>query len=123
MCAYSKREGWEQTMLGFLWHGQVEEARSFLSQRSVRNQEAQAQLLGYLDKHASEIIAWERRKQTGKAIGSGRMEKAVDQVIGMRQKKKGMSWSARGSRALAALKMAERNGEGKQLFPNLSMTT
>jgi hypothetical protein len=125
MCAHSKpeREGWEQAMLKFLWHGQVSEARAFLSEQTVRNSVAQTELLGYLDKHASEIIDYERRKQTGRPIGSGRMEKAVDQVIGMRQKKKGMSWSARGSRALAALKMAELNGVWNQLFPNLSMTT
>jgi hypothetical protein len=125
MCAHSKpeREGWERVMLCFLWHGQVAEARAFLSQQAVRNPEAQAELVGYLDKHQTEIIDYERRRQTGKPLGSGRMEKAVDQVIGMRQKKKGMSWSARGSRALAALKIAELNGQWNQLFPHLSMTT
>lgn len=123
MCAHSKpeRQAWEQTMLGFLWQGQVGEARAFLSQQTVRNPGAQAELGGYLDKHAAEIIDYERRGQTGKPLGSGRMEKAVDQVIGMRQKKKGMSWSARGSRALAALKMAELNGQWQQLFPDLSL--
>jgi hypothetical protein len=123
MCAHAKpeREAWEQTMLGFLWQGQVAQARSFLSQQSVRNQAAQAELVGYLDKHAPEIIDYERRQKAGKPLGSGRMEKAVDQVIGMRQKKKGMSWSARGSRALAALKIAELNGQWQQLFPQLSM--
>lgn len=72
--------------------------------------------MGYLEKHAGEIIDYSRRSATGKWVGSGRMEKAVDQVIGMRQKKKGMSWSQQGSRTLAALKMAELNGEWEQLF-------
>ena len=72
--------------------------------------------MGYLQKHADEIINYERRKQTGKSIGSGRMEKAVDQVVGMRQKKKGMSWSATGSHALALLKIAELNGGWQQLW-------
>jgi len=43
------------------------------------------------------------------AGGSGRLEKCVDQVVGHRQKGKGMSWTKGGSRALALLKMAELN--------------
>jgi len=47
------------------------------------------------------------------------MEKGVDQVIGQRQKKKAMSWSAKGSRALAILKVVELNGRWQQLwFPD-----
>jgi hypothetical protein len=68
---------------------------------SARNQKALAGLIGYLQKHAAEIIDYARRSVCGKRIGSGRMEKAVDQVVGFGQKKKGMSWSAAGSRALA----------------------
>ena len=52
----------------------------------------------------------------GKVIGSGRMEKAVDRAVGMRQKKKGMSWSERGSHALALLKIVELNGEWDELW-------
>ena len=44
------------------------------------------------------------------------MEKGVDLVVGHRQKKKGMSWSERGSRALAILKVEELNGHWKQLW-------
>ncbi len=72
--------------------------------------------MGYLDKHEQEIIDYERRQQAGRPIGSGRMEKCVDhihagmnQVIGNRQKGKGMSWTKAGSRALALLKVAELN--------------
>ncbi len=60
-------------------------------------------------KHEEEIIDYERRQQAGRPIGSGRMEKCVDQVIGNRQKGKGMSWTKPGSRALALLKVAELN--------------
>ncbi len=63
----------------------------------------------YLEKHATEIIDYERRAAVGKAIGSGRMEKAVEQVIGRRQKDQGMSWTKTGSRALALLQVAELN--------------
>jgi hypothetical protein len=118
MSAHSKteREKWEHTVLGFVWKGQVREALDFLSTLSPRNARALSDLMGYLEKHASEIIDYGRRQATGKPIGSGRMEKGVDQVIGMRQKKKGMSWSQIGSRALALLKIAELNGMWQQLW-------
>jgi len=118
MCAHSRaeREEWEHTILGFLWQGQVSEALSFLLGVSARNGKALAELIGYLEKHTSEIIDYGRRKATGKPIGSGRMEKAVDQVIGIRQKKKGMSWSKQGSHALALLKIAELNGQWHKLW-------
>lgn len=37
------------------------------------------------------------------------MEKAVDQVVGVRQKNRGMSWTKQGSRALALLTVAKLN--------------
>jgi len=118
MSAHSRteRESWERTLLGFLWQGQVPEALSFLAMRTPRNAKALADLVGYLQKHAHEIIDYGRRQATGKPVGSGRMEKAVDQVVGIRQKKKGMSWSQIGSHALALLKIAELNGQWQQLW-------
>lgn len=112
----SERESWEKAVLGFLWQGQVSQALSFLWGLSPRNAEALSELIGYLEKHAAEILDYEGRCAAGKWVGSGRMEKAVDQVIGMRQKKKGMSWSEQGSRTLAQLKIAELNGQWDQLF-------
>ena len=111
MAAHSmkEREEWQQQTLGFLWRGKVEAATAFLSGLSARSPKALAELLGYLDKHACEIIDYERRQRAGKPLGSGRMEKCVDQVVGHRQKGKGMSWSKVGSRALALLRVAELN--------------
>ena len=89
--------------------GKVEAATAFLSGLSARSPKALSDLLGYLDKHCCEIIDYEGRQRAGKPIGSGRMEKCVDQVVGHRQKGKGMSWTKAGSRALALLKVAELN--------------
>jgi hypothetical protein len=105
----AEREEWEKVLLGFLWVGHVSEAISFLSGLNARREKAKTDLLGYLEKHASEIIDYGRRQESGKAIGSGRMEKAVDQVIGVRQKNRGMSWTKQGSRALALLTVAKLN--------------
>ena len=44
------------------------------------------------------------------------MEKTVDRAVGIRQKKKGMSWSEAGSRALSLLKVVELNGEWEELW-------
>ncbi|MGK7912065.1 MAG: hypothetical protein AB4050_11390 [Synechococcus sp.] len=72
--------------------------------------------MSYLRKHQTEIIDYRRRQKAGKTIGSGRMEKGVDLVVGHRQKKKGMSWSQAGSHALAILKIEELNARWKQLW-------
>jgi len=116
MAAHSmqERQEWERSVLSLLWRGRTSAALSFLSGLTPRNGKALTDLVGYLDKHASEIIDYERRQESGKPIGSGRMEKGVDQVIGARQKGKGMSWSQVGSRALALLKVAELNARARQ---------
>jgi hypothetical protein len=118
MVAHTKdeRERMQERVLGFLWRGGVREALSCLREVSARRVEALSELVAYLERHASEIIDYERRAKAGKVIGSGRMEKAVDQAVGMRQKKKGMSWSDTGSRALALLKVVELNGEWDELW-------
>jgi hypothetical protein len=112
----AERKTLARRLLGFLWQGQTQAALEVLSGVSARNGKALTELVGYLHKHAGEIIDYGRRRQSGKPIGSGRMEKAVDQVVGMRQKKKGMSWSRLGSQALAALKIAQLNGQWQDLW-------
>jgi hypothetical protein len=118
MVAHSKaeRERLERRVSELLWRGRVSEVLSYLRDVPARREEALSSLLLYLENHASEIIDYERRAKAGKPIGSGRMEKAVDQTVGPRQKKKGMSWSETGSRALSLLKVVELNGEWKRLW-------
>ena len=95
-----------------LCHGNTSEVFNYLTtQIKTRNQQKLDELITYLTKHEGEIINYELRRQAGKSIGSGRMEKGVDLVIGHRQKHKGMSWSSLGSKALAILKVLEFNGQ------------
>lgn len=104
-------------MLSDLWHGRVESVLEYLRmQVKAKNPEKLQELLGYLEKHQHEIINYNCRRRTGKSIGSGRMEKAVDQVFGHRQKHKGMSWRPQESRALAILKVLELNGKWHQTW-------
>ncbi len=100
-----------------LWKGETERVLTYLTTEVVgRNPARLQELIIYLQKHEAEIINYERRQQAGKTIGSGRMEKGVDQVIGKRQKDNAMSWSRKGSKALAILKVAELNHQWDSLW-------
>ena len=104
-------------LLRHLWHGRTEVALAYLRREvQAKNPQQLAALVTYLEKHCAEIIDYGRRQRAGKPIGSGRMEKGVDQVIGARQKHKGMSWSPTGSKALGILKVVELNQQWEQLW-------
>lgn len=88
-----------------LWNGEVEEVIDYIEDISSKNIRKNIEFMEYLDKHKKEIINYDKRKKAKKTIGSGFIEKTVDQIVAARQKKKGMSWSILGSRCLALLKM------------------
>jgi hypothetical protein len=113
----AEKETHVSQLLKLLWRGRTKEALEYLhTQVQTKSEKWLAALCTYLEKHESEIIDYERRQKAGKSIGSGRMEKGVDQVIGARQKSKGMSWSPTGSKALGILKVVELNGQWDQLW-------
>lgn len=106
-----------QYILEKLWRGKTLDVIEYLkTQVKAKNPTKLKDFISYLHKHKDEIIDYERRQFSGKTIGSGRMEKGVDQVIGFRQKKKGCSWSSIGSKALAILKVVELNGHWLDLW-------
>ena len=103
--------------LDHLWHGRTDAALLYLRRDvQAKNPEPLVALMTYLEKHRAEIIDDGRRQRAGKPMGSGRMEKGVDQVIGVRQKHKGMRWSLTGSKALGILKVVELNQQWEQLW-------
>ena len=124
MISRNKAEKTEHSKFLFrhLWRGNTSKVLTYLkTQIKARNQHKLDELITYITKHEREIINYEWRRQAGKTIGSGRMEKGVDTVIGHRQKHKGMSWSALGSKALAILKVTECNGQWRQTwFPQMA---
>jgi len=100
-----------------LWRGHVYTVLDYLkTEVEAKNEAKLHEFITYLDKHKEEIIDYKRRQKAGKVIGSGRAEKSCDQVIAYRQKKKAMSWSKLGSRGLGILKVAELNGQWKDLW-------
>src|SRR2546427_11546252 len=67
-------------LLAHLWHGRTEAALAYLRRDvQAKNPEPLAALVTYLEKPRAEIINYGRRQRAGKPIGSGRMEKGVDQ--------------------------------------------
>jgi hypothetical protein len=105
----TKKSGKDEHILNIkalLWKGYVNLSIDYIKKLEiVRNKEKQNELINYLEKHKTEIIDYELRQSIGKPIGSGRGEKANDIIISHRQKKKGMSWSQKGSSALAIIKV------------------
>lgn len=100
-----------------LWRGEVYTVMDYLEKKvQPKNQEKHRELINYLNKHRDEIIDYRRRKKAGKMIGSGCMEKGCDQVVGHRQKKKGMSWREAGSRSLGILRVTELNHQWKRFW-------
>ena len=88
-------------LLHYLWQGKIHSTTIALKFLVPKNQAKHQELIGYLEKNETYIIDYERRKNAGKPIGSGRMEKQNDMIVAKRQKRKGMAWSAKGARNLS----------------------
>lgn len=80
-----EREEWERQIAGLLWGGQTEESLTYVRGLRVRHAKAPTELIGSVEKRASEIIDDERRLASGKPIGSGQREQRANQVAGKRQ--------------------------------------
>lgn len=90
-----------QLLLNYLWQGKIVPATIALKFLMPKNKTKHQELIGYLEKNEAYIIDYERRQKAGKSIGSGRMEKQIDMIVAKRQKRKGLTWSAKGARNLA----------------------
>jgi hypothetical protein len=116
-CSKPERQQCVKTILHHCWVGEVDTALHFLDTGvKIRNQKVFEELKTYLTKHKAEIINYEKRLKAGKVIGSGRMESSVKQTVACRQKTKGMSWSAIGSKALAILTTQKLNNDWDGLW-------
>jgi len=97
-------------MIRYLWNGQAISALIYSDVMiETKNVAILEELQQYILKHQDEICNYNYRKAIGKVIGSGKGEKANDQLVARRQKKKGQSWSQKGSGALTILKTLEIN--------------
>lgn len=104
-------------MLRYLWNGQPINALIYSDVMiETKNVTILEELQQYILKHQDEICNYGYRKVIGKIIGSGKGEKANDQLVAHRQKKKGQSWSQKGSGALTILKTLEINNQWDQYW-------
>lgn len=100
-------------LLRILWAGNTQEAIDYLNTldaKNVSNKYWLGQLTEYIDRKQENIACYAFRHKLGLRVSSNRVEKANDLLVANRQKHNGMSWSEKGSGALAAITALEVNG-------------
>lgn len=108
-----------EQLFPLLWLGCVDRAIQLLRDLEpdiIKDSKRIEQLIGYFQRQRAYIPCYAVRKELGLRNSSNRGEKANDLLVSNRQKHKGMSWSASGSVALAALTALVRNDEFTQWF-------
>ena len=112
-----ERTGHELASL--LWAGNCDAARKYISkidEKLVKSRNAPDDLASYITRKSENIPCHAIRHGPGLHNSSNPVEKANDLIVAQRQKNNGMSWSTRGSGALAAITAAERNGERNDII-------
>lgn len=95
-----------RALLRTLWAGNVQEAISYLNgldEKHISNQYWMGQLTDYIGRKQENIACYAFRHRLRLRISSNRVEKANDLLVAKRQKHAGMSWSEKGSGALAVI--------------------
>jgi hypothetical protein len=106
-------------LIHLLWYGRVDSAITFLQnlpKSSLKKSDEIRVLIGYLERNRPYIPCYEVRKRLGLRNSSTIGEKMNDLLVSNRQKHKGMSWSERGSGAIAALEALKRNNQYQHWF-------
>jgi len=114
-----------EPLLPCLWHGCVDRAMAVLqtiAPAKIKDQEALADLIGYLERNRPYLPCYAVRKRLGLRNSSNVGEKANDLVVSDRQKHNGMSWSRCGSVALAAVTALVRNREYTRWFQTRTLS-
>lgn len=99
---------------GMLWVGNVEDAIKYVESfdsKKIANESKRQELLGYLRSRNDSIPCYALRKLVGAPYTSTDVEKTNDTLVSEREKGRGMSFSTKGSEALAYLKAAFVNGD------------
>jgi hypothetical protein len=116
----SETETWVKEIESLLWDGNVRAILSRLRDeraqaRSPTKRKALESLTTYLT-NQDDRLAYDRFRDRGLDIGSGRVEGACKSVVGTRMKRSGMRWSARGAQATLSLRVAWLNGTWDRLW-------
>ena len=117
MAGYKLRNAFLEKLRPLLWNGNVKAAIELiksLPQNQIKSYEQIDKLIEYLERNQPYIPCYALRAKLGLCNSSNRGEKANDLVVSSRQKHNGTSWSYEGSRSLANICAADRNGELSQ---------
>lgn len=106
-------------VMPLLWCGMTQQAIGLLEKTEgnlIKNQKAMKDLIAYLHRNTPYIPCYALRKELGLKNSSAIGEKMNDLVVADRQKHNGMSWSKKGSVALASMTALKRNKEYERWF-------
>ncbi len=106
-------------VMPLLWFGLTDraiEALEAIDSEKVKNKDYIEKLIAYLDRNRPYIPCYALRKDLGLCNSSALGEKMNDLIVSNRQKHNGMSWSKKGSVALATITTIKRNNEHKKWF-------
>ena len=109
-----EKEGLKKTLSAILWTGSADKALKFLNsikKGNVKNTKKFEELKNYISRKAPNLACYALRHELGLRVSSNRVEKENDLIVASRQKHNGMSWSEKGSGALAIISAANRNNE------------
>ena len=104
----------KRELASILWTGNVDRAMAFISSIkncNIKNAQSLDGLKEYIVRKGPCLTCYAIRHELGLRVSSNRVEKANDMVVASRQKHNGMSWSTKGSGALAIITAARINGE------------
>jgi hypothetical protein len=116
---------WVKEIESLLWGGQVRAVLQRLRAgrartRAKRKRAALASLITYIE-NQDDRLAYDRFREQGFDIGSGRVEAACKHVVAIRMKRSGMRWSKSGSQNVLSLRVAWLNKDWDRLWENRPM--
>ncbi len=106
-------------IMPLLWYGLTDkaiEALEEIHEDKVKNKNYIDKLISYFERNKIYIPCYALRKDLGLCNSSALGEKMNDLIVANRQKHNGMSWSKKGSVALATVTSIKRNKEYKKWF-------
>lgn len=112
--AKDEKQQIKKDLFSILWTGRYENAVKYLESlknSNIKNPKKIEELKGYIQRKSPNMTCYALRHELGLRISSNRVEKANDLVVATRQKHNGMSWSRKGSGALAIITATIINGE------------
>ena len=105
-----------QTMSGRKLRNEAIEFLREIPDQDIKNGQSLEKLIAYLERNRPYIPCYAARKELGLCNSSAVGEKANDLIVSERQKHNGMSWTNKGTVALATITALAQNNEYRKWF-------